>query len=148
MKVTQSCSIRCDPLDYRQSMEFSGQNTGVGSLSLLQGIFPIQGWNPCLLSSVSCTDRWFLFLFFYHILDLLQLPCRQEERTITSTLQFYGYILNRGRIQPRRQGKLFPSSRKQSCDWAAFFIDKWGSSSSHQFSDSFYTTCFCGTGEK
>ena len=23
-----------------------GQNTGVGSLSLLQGIFPTQGWNP------------------------------------------------------------------------------------------------------
>ena len=26
-----------------------GQNTGVGSLSLLQGIFSTQGWNPCLL---------------------------------------------------------------------------------------------------
>ena len=25
-----------------------GQNTGVGSLFLLQGIFPTQGWNPCL----------------------------------------------------------------------------------------------------
>ena len=28
-----------------QSMEFSGQNTGVGSLALLQGIFPTQGLN-------------------------------------------------------------------------------------------------------
>ena len=28
-----------------QSMEFSRQNTGVGSLSLLQGIFPTQGLN-------------------------------------------------------------------------------------------------------
>ena len=26
-----------------------GHNTGVGSLSLLQGIFPTQGWNPGLL---------------------------------------------------------------------------------------------------
>ena len=26
-----------------------GQDTGVGSLSLLQGIFPTQGWNPGLL---------------------------------------------------------------------------------------------------
>ena len=26
-----------------------GQNTGVGSLSLLQGIFPTKGSNPCLL---------------------------------------------------------------------------------------------------
>ena len=25
-----------------------GQNTGVGSLSLLQGIFPLHGWNPGL----------------------------------------------------------------------------------------------------
>ena len=29
-------------------MEFSKQNTGVGSLSLLQGIFPTQGSNPGL----------------------------------------------------------------------------------------------------
>ena len=29
-------------------MEFSGQNIGVGSLSLLQGIFPTQGSNPGL----------------------------------------------------------------------------------------------------
>ena len=28
---------------------FPGQSTGVGSLSLLQGIFPAQGWNPGLL---------------------------------------------------------------------------------------------------
>ena len=32
-----------------QSMKFSSQNTGVGSLSLLQGIFPTQGSNPGLL---------------------------------------------------------------------------------------------------
>ena len=39
-------------------MEFSrpGQNTGVSSLSLLQGIFPIQGSNPGLL---HC--RWILY---------------------------------------------------------------------------------------
>ena len=30
------------------SMEFSGQNTGVGSLFLLQGIFPTQGLKPGL----------------------------------------------------------------------------------------------------
>ena len=32
VKVTQSCLTLCDP----------GQNTGVGGLFLLQGIFPIQ----------------------------------------------------------------------------------------------------------
>ena len=30
-------------------MEFLGQNSGVGSLSLLQGIFPTQELNPGLL---------------------------------------------------------------------------------------------------
>ena len=35
-----------------------GQNTGVGSCSLLQGIFPTQGSNPVL----HC--RWILFFFF------------------------------------------------------------------------------------
>ena len=47
VKVTQSCLILCDHMDY------TGQNTGVGSLSLLQGIFPTQislteGLNPGL----------------------------------------------------------------------------------------------------
>ena len=37
VEVTQSCSTLR-----------SGQNTGVGSLSLLQGIFPIPGSNPGL----------------------------------------------------------------------------------------------------
>ena len=43
MKVAQSCLTLCDPVDCRNS---PGQNTGVGSLSLLQGIFPTQRSNP------------------------------------------------------------------------------------------------------
>ena len=39
-----------------QSMDSRGQNTGVGSLSLLQGIFPTQGSNPGL---PHC--RWVLY---------------------------------------------------------------------------------------
>ena len=46
-----------------------GQNTGRGSLSLLQGIFPTQGWNP-ILSSFG----WFIYQLSYQgsprILDL------------------------------------------------------------------------------
>ena len=41
VKVAQSCLILCDPMDYTVSPWNSpGQNTGVGGLSLLQGIFP------------------------------------------------------------------------------------------------------------
>ena len=44
VKVAQSCSTLCDPIDCPWNS--LGQNTGVGSLSLLQGIFPTQGSNP------------------------------------------------------------------------------------------------------
>ena len=50
VKVTHSCLTRCDP------MNSLGQNTGVGSLSLLQGIFPTQRLNPGLPRS-----RWILY---------------------------------------------------------------------------------------
>ena len=43
VKVVQSCLPLCDP---RNS---PGQNTGVGSLSILQVIFPTQESNPGLL---------------------------------------------------------------------------------------------------
>ena len=39
VKVVQSCSTLCDPMDY-SPWNSPGQNTGVGSLSFLQGIFP------------------------------------------------------------------------------------------------------------
>jgi len=49
VKVAQSCPTLCDPMDYTYSPWNSpSQNTGVGSLSLLQGIFPTQGLNPGL----------------------------------------------------------------------------------------------------
>ena len=45
--VAQSCLTLCDTMDHSTpqaplSMGFSRKNTGVGSLSLLQGIFPTQ----------------------------------------------------------------------------------------------------------
>ena len=48
VKVAQLCLILCDPRDY-SPWNSSGQNTGVGKLTLLQGIFPTQGSNPGLL---------------------------------------------------------------------------------------------------
>ena len=49
VKVTQSCLTLCDPVDCNSPWDSPGQNTAVGSLSLLQGIFPTQGSNPGLL---------------------------------------------------------------------------------------------------
>ena len=53
--LTQSCPTLCDPVAYSPARllcpwDSPGKNTGVGCHSLLQGIFPNQGWNPSLLS--------------------------------------------------------------------------------------------------
>ena len=55
VKVAQSCLTLCDSMEY-SPWNSPGQNTGVGSLSLLQGIFPTQGSNPGL---PHC--RWILY---------------------------------------------------------------------------------------
>ena len=49
VKDTQLCPTLCDPHELYSSWNSPGQNTGVNSLSLLQGIIPTQGSNPCLL---------------------------------------------------------------------------------------------------
>ena len=48
MKVAQSCPTLCDPHGLYRPWNSPGQNTWVGSHSLLQGIFPTQGSNPGL----------------------------------------------------------------------------------------------------
>ena len=46
VKVAQLCLTLCNPMEW--PWDSPGQNTWVGSLSLLQGIFPTQGLNPGL----------------------------------------------------------------------------------------------------
>ena len=48
VKVAQSCPTLCDPMDC-SSWNSPAQNTGVGSLSLLQEILLTQGSNPGVL---------------------------------------------------------------------------------------------------
>ena len=47
VKVAQLCPALCNPVDC-SPWNSPGQNTGMGSLSLLQGISPTQGLNPAL----------------------------------------------------------------------------------------------------
>ena len=76
--VTQSCPTLCDPMDC--SLPGSSvhgdspdKNTGVGSHSLLQGIFPTQGSNPGL---PRC--GWILYHLSHHgslrILEWVVIP--------------------------------------------------------------------------
>ena len=48
VKVVQSYPILGDPNGLYSPWNFSGQNTGVGICSILEGIFPTQGSNPGL----------------------------------------------------------------------------------------------------
>ena len=48
VKVAQPCWTLCNPMEC-VGVNPPGQNTGVGSHSLLQGILPTEGWNPGLL---------------------------------------------------------------------------------------------------
>ena len=63
VKETEASSVMSDslrPHGLYSSWNSPGQNTGVGTLSLLQGIFPTQGLNPGLL---HC--RWILYQLSY-----------------------------------------------------------------------------------
>ena len=67
-----------------QFMESPGQNTGVGSLSLLQGIFPTQGSNPGLL---HCR------LIYYQL----------SHKASPRILGWVNYPFSSGSSQPRNQ---------------------------------------------
>ena len=53
VKVAQWCPTLCDPMELYSPWNSPGQNTGVGSLSLLHGIFPIQGFSDWTTTQLS-----------------------------------------------------------------------------------------------
>ena len=84
---TESCSVMSDSLRHRNS---PGQNTGMGSRSLLQGIFPTQGSKPGL---PHC--RWILY----------QLSHKGSPRI----LEWVAYPFSSGSSWPRNQTGVFNS---------------------------------------
>ena len=79
VKVPQLCLTLCDPMSRLYSPWNSpGHNTGVGSLSLLQGIFPTQGLNSGL---PHC--RWILYQLSHkgspRILEWVAYPFSRES---------------------------------------------------------------------
>ena len=90
VKVTLFCQTLCDPMDCTPS-----RNTGVGSLSLLQLIFPIQEWNRGLL---HCR----------------RIPYQLSHHGSPRILEWVAYSFSRGSSQPRNQTKV-------SCIAGGFF---------------------------
>ena len=108
MKVTQLCPILCDPHLLYGPWDSPGQNTGVGSLSLLQGIFPTQGSNPGLPHS-----RWILY----------QLSHKGSPRI----LEWVAYPFSSRSSQPRNRTRV-------SCIAGRFFTS-WAMREAHSFSE-------------
>ena len=58
VKVAQSCPTLCDPMGFSRPWNFPGQNTGVGSLSLLQGVFPTRDQTQASLIAGGSFTSW------------------------------------------------------------------------------------------
>ena len=83
MKVAQ-LHLTLQPHGLYSPWNSPGQNTRVGGLSLLQGIFPTQGLNPGLL----------------HCRQILY---RLIHKASLRTLEWVAYLFSRGSSQPRNQ---------------------------------------------
>ena len=99
---TESCSVVYNPLwplGQYSSWNFPSQNTGVGSLSLLQGIFPIQGLYPGL---PHCRPI------------LYQLSQKGSPRI----LEWVGYSFSSRSSQPRNWTGVFCIANRFFTNWA------------------------------
>ena len=98
VKVAQLCpTLR--PHGLYSPWNSLGQNTGVGSLSLLQGIFPIQGSNRCLL---HC--RWILY--------------QLSHKGSSSILEWTAYPFSSESSWPRNRAEVSCIAGRFSTSWA------------------------------
>ena len=120
-KVAQSCPTLCDPMDCSPTGssvhgDSPGENTGVGFHALLQGIFPMQGWNPGL----PCCGQ-----------ILYQLSHQEGPRI----LEWVACPFSRGSSQPRsRTGVSFTAGwfftnwvTREAPAWVYRDLNKWKS---------------------
>ena len=101
LKISESHSVTSGslwPHGLYSPWNSPGQNTGVGSLSLLQGVFPTQGLNPGLL---HC--KWFLY----------QLSHQGRPRI----LEWVTYPFSSGSSWPRNQTGVFCIASRFFSNW-------------------------------
>ena len=99
---SESCSFMSDSLrPHRLYSPWNspGQNTGVGSLPLLQGIFPTQGLNPGLPHF-----RW--------------IPYQLSHKGNPRILEWVAYPFSRGSSQPRNQTRVLSIAGRFFINWA------------------------------
>ena len=101
VKVAQSCPTLCNstPWTIHSPWNSPGQNTGVGNLSLLQGIFPTQELNPGLL----------------HCGQILYQLSHQGSPRI---LEWVAYPFSSGSSRPRNQTRVSCVADQFFTSWA------------------------------
>ena len=116
--LAQSSPTLCDPMDCSLPgsfcpWDFPGKNTGVSCHFLFQGIFPIQGLNPHLLS--PALEGW-----FFSTSTTWEAPNRgvgKIKKGSTNRLRRFNFF-KRFIVRKERQALLFPCcccSVAQSC---------------------------------
>ena len=100
VKISQSC-LTLWSHGWYSPWNSPGQNTGVGSLSLLQGIFPTQGSNP---GSIHPHCRWILY----------QLSHQGSPRI----LEWVAYPFSRGSSWLRNRTRISCIAGRFSTNWA------------------------------
>jgi len=102
LKLSESRSVMSDslrPHGLYSPWNFPGQNTGVGSPSLLQGIFSTQGLNP---GFSHC--RWILY--------------QQSHKGSPRILEWVTYSFSSGSSWPRNRTRFFYIAGGFFTDWA------------------------------
>ena len=140
MLVTQLCLTLCDP--WTVACQAPGKNMGVGSCSLLQGIFPTQGSNPglshCRQILLSCKPPGKPTIVWYGRFDpcIGMIPWRKEWLPTPEFLpgEFHGlsslvgYSLPTLALSVAQMIKNLPAMQEtwvQSLDWEDSLEKKW-----------------------
>ena len=127
--VAQSCLTLCDPMDYSppgSSVHGNSpdKNTGVGSLSLLQRIFPTQELNPGLL---QCSSPAELPGMLEDTAVILPFFCMSFGQSLTIFVM--DYIFKDTTSSEKRNNVCFPSNNAY-CQLYKFWVSQVQSSCS------------------
>ena len=112
VKAAQSCLTLCEPLDL-SPWNSPGQNTGVGSLPLLQCIFPIQESNQGLLHCrwdlpTEPSGSYLRSLFTFKPEELFKYLLADFGSGISSPVLLFSHkrgLLHLKTVSGRREGK-------------------------------------------
>ena len=89
-----------------------GKNPGVGSLSLLQGIFPTQGWNPGVPNCRRVLPRW---AAGQPLLAVLGLCGGALAPLLVGCLGFLSFVTQVRLAAPWHVGSYFPDQESNFC---------------------------------